>query len=174
MATVRPFRALRPTPEAAPEVACVPYDVVDTEEARTLARGHPRSFLHVIRPEIDLPPGTDEHDEAVYAKGAQNLLAFAASDFMTIDGAPGLYVYRLVMNGRPQTGVFGLVSTREYRDETILKHEKTRPDKEDDRTRHILAQEAHAEPVMLTYRGTGAIDDLVAAAMESEPLYDFQ
>ncbi len=174
MATVRPFRALRPTPEAARDVACVPYDVIDAEEARMLARGHPRSFLHVIRPEIDLPPGTDEHDDVVYAKGAENLRTFAASDFMTEDDAPALYVYRLVMNGRPQTGVFGLVSTREYDEDVILKHEKTRPDKEDDRTRHIVEQQAHAEPVMLTYRAAGAIDDLVATITAGEPLYDFE
>jgi uncharacterized protein (DUF1015 family) len=174
MATVRPLRALRPTPEAAADVACVPYDVVDTDEARALARGNARSFLHVVRPEIDLPPGTDEHADAVYEKGAENLRAFAAADFMTEDEAPQLYVYRLVMNGRPQTGVFGLASAREYDGDVILKHEKTRPDKEDDRTRHILTQRAHAEPVMLTYRGTDAVDALVAAATEAEPLYDFR
>jgi len=174
MATVRPFRALRPLPEAAPQVACVPYDVVDAAEARDLARGNARSFLHVIRPEIDLPQGMDEHDDAVYEKGAENLRALAKSDYMTEDEAPQLYVYRLIMNGRAQTGVFGLVATAEYDDDTILKHEKTRPDKEDDRTRHILTQQAHAEPVMLTYRGTDAVDELVAAAMETEPLYDFR
>jgi len=174
MATVSPLRALRPTPDAARDVACVPYDVIDSEEARTLARGHPRSFLHVIRPEIDLPPGTDEHDDAVYARGAANLRAFAASDFMTADAEPRLYVYRLVMNGREQTGVFGLVSVKEYDDDVILKHERTRPEKEDDRMRHIREQEAHAEPVMLTYRGTPAIDEMVAATMKAEPLYDFE
>ncbi len=148
--------------------------MIDTAEARDLARGNARSFLHVIRPEIDLPVGTDEHDAAVYEKGAENLRALAASDYMTEDEAPQLYVYRLVMNGRAQTGVFGLVAAAEYDDDTILKHEKTRPDKEDDRTRHIVTQSAHAEPVMLTYRGTDAVDELVAAAMETEPVYDFR
>ncbi|MEO0741934.1 MAG: DUF1015 family protein [Bacteroidota bacterium] len=173
MATVHPFRALRPLPEHAEEVACVPYDVINTEEALQLAEGRPRSFLHVIRPEIDLPPGTDEHDEAVYAKGAQNLRALAADEATVQEVTPALYVYQLVMDERPQVGVFACVSVAEYDDDTILKHEKTRPTKEDDRTRHILTQEAHAEPVMLTYRGTDAIDALVNDAMEDKPLYDF-
>ncbi|HLT46470.1 MAG TPA: DUF1015 family protein [Rubricoccaceae bacterium] len=174
MATVRPFRALRPHPDYAAQVASVPYDVVSSAEAAELARGKPFSFLHVIRPEIDLPPGTDEHDAAVYEKGAENLRRFAESEAFLEEDAPALYVYRLVMNGRAQTGLFGLVSVAEYDADVILKHEKTRPDKEDDRTRHILTQRAHAEPVMLTYRGTDAIDDAVAETTETEPLYDFQ
>lgn len=174
MASVRPFRALRPAPEHAEDVASVPYDVISTAEARELADGNPRSFLHVVRPEIDLPEGTDEHDDAVYEKGAENLRALAASDAFVREDDPALYVYRLVMNGRSQTGVVGLVSVEEYDDGRILKHEDTRPDKEDDRTRHLVAQRAHAEPVMLTYRGQAEIDDLVAEAMESEPLYDFR
>lgn len=174
MATVRPFRALRPTAAAAANVASVPYDVISVAEARELADGNPDSFLHVVRPEIDLPEGTDEHDDAVYAKGAENLRAFAERGLLVEEDAPALYVYRLVMNGREQTGVVGLVSTQEYDDDLIVKHENTRPDKEDDRTRHIVTQRAHAEPVMLTYRGEDAVDALVAATVETEPLYDFQ
>lgn len=174
MATVRPFRALRPHPDFAEQVASVPYDVVSSEEAAELAHGKPYSFLHVIRPEIGLPPGTDEHADAVYAQGAATLRRFAESPAFVEEDAPALYVYRLVMNGRAQTGLFGLVAVAEYDNETILKHEKTRPDKEDDRLRHILTQRAHAEPVMLTYRGTDALDAAVAAVMETEPLYDFQ
>ncbi len=174
MATVRAFRALRPHPDFAEQVASVPYDVIDSAEARELARGNPHSFLHVIRPEIDLPEGTDEHDAAVYEQGAENLRRLAEGESFVEEAEPALYVYRLVMNGRAQTGIFGLVSVEEYDDDVILKHEKTRPDKEDDRTRHILTQRAHAEPVMLTYRGTDAIDEAVEAAMEAEPLYDFQ
>ncbi len=173
MATVRPFRALRPLPDFAKEVASVPYDVIDSAEARDLADGKPNSFLHVIRPEVDLPDGTDEHADEVYAKGAENLASFADGPLFLEENEPGLYVYRLTMNGRSQTGIFGLVSTAEYDADLILKHEKTRPDKEDDRTRHILEQRAHAEAVMLTYRGTDAIDEAVDLAMESEPLYDF-
>ena len=174
MASVRPFRALRPAPELAEHVASVPYDVVSVDEARALAAGNEHSFLHVVRPEIDLPEGTDEHADEVYAKGAEALRALAASEAFVRDAAPRLYVYRLVMNGRAQTGIVGLVSAAEYDDDVILKHENTRPDKEDDRTRHLLEQRAHAEPVMLTYRGDDAIDAAVAEAMEGEPLYDFR
>ena len=174
MASVRPFRALRPAPEHAEHVASVPYDVVSTAEARELAEGNPRSFLHVVRPEIDLPEGTDEHDDAVYEKGAENLRALADSDAFVREDVPALYVYRLVMTGRSQTGVVGLVSVAEYDNDQILKHEDTRPDKEDDRTRHIVTQRAHAEPVMLTYRGVAEIDDLVAETMAGDPLYDFR
>ncbi len=173
MATVLPFRALRPAPGHAQEVASVPYDVVNTEEARRLAEGKPRSFLHVIRPEIDLPEGTDEHDDRVYEQGAETLRRFAESDAFVTEEDPAFYVYRLVMDGRPQAGIFGLVTVREYDDDTILKHEKTRPDKEDDRTRHIVTQQAHAEPVMLTYRGSARVNDLVRDAMRGAPLYGF-
>ena len=114
MASVRPFRALRPVPADAERVASVPYDVVSVDEARDLARGNALSFLHVVRPEIDLPAGTDEHADAVYAGGAAALAAFAAGEHFTEDAAPGLFVYRLVMNGRAQTGVVGLVSAAAY------------------------------------------------------------
>jgi uncharacterized protein (DUF1015 family) len=177
MASVRPFRALRPVPADAERVASVPYDVVSVAEASELARGNELSFLHVVRPEIDLPAGTDEHDDAVYDGGAAALAAFAAGDHFTEDVEPGLFVYRLIMNGRAQTGVVGLVSAAAYDSREfggILRHENTRPDKEDDRTRHVRTQRAHAEPVMLTYRGADAIDALVAEAMEGEPLYDFK
>ena len=174
MATLHPFRALRPRPQDAEAVASVPYDVVSVAEARRLAAGNDKSFLHVIRPEIDLPEGTDEHAPEVYEKGAENLHRFAASAFMQTEDAPGLYVYRLVMNGRAQTGLFGGVAVAEYDDGTILKHEETRPAKEDDRTRHILTQRAHAEPVMLTYRGDDEVERLTEEAMQADPLYDFE
>ncbi len=172
MATVLPFRALRPAPGRAGEVASVPYDVVNTEEARALAEGKPYSFLHVIRPEIDLPHA-DEHADEVYEQGAEALRRFAASDAFVEENEPAFYVYRLTMDGRAQAGLFGLVTVEEYDDDTILKHEKTRPDKEDDRTRHLVTQRAHAEPVMLTYRGTPTISALVMEAMQGEPLYAF-
>lgn len=174
MCIVHPFRALRPIPQKVREVACVPYDVIDTEEARALAEGKPLSFLHVIRPEIDLPKGTDEHAPEVYEKGAENLRVFKAGDHTVLDDEPSLYVYRLVMNGRAQTGVFACVAVSDYDADRILKHEKTRPTKEEDRTKHILAQRAHAEPVMLTYRGSDAIDRVVAQTTSGESLYDFE
>ena len=177
MASVRPFRPLRPTADVVADVASVPYDVVSVSEARDLARGNALSFLHVVRPEIDLPDGADEHADAVYDGGAAALAAFAAGDDFTQDDAPGLFVYRLTMNGRDQTGVVGLVSAAAYDSREaggILRHENTRPDKEDDRTRHIRTQRAHAEPVMLTYRAQDAVDAVVAETMETEPLYDFR
>ncbi|GIV61275.1 MAG: hypothetical protein KatS3mg044_0141 [Rhodothermaceae bacterium] len=172
MAILHPFRALRPVPEKAAEVACVPYDVIDTEEARKLAEGKPLSFLHVIRPEIDLPEGTDEHDDAVYEKGAENLWKYARSPYALQEAAPSVYVYRLIMDGRAQTGIFGCVSVADYDNDVILKHEKTRPDKEDDRTRHILTQRAHAEPVMLTFRDDEAVLRILEATQAQTPLYD--
>jgi len=173
MATLHPFRAVRPLPQHVKEIASVPYDVVDSAEAQARAQGKPRSFLHIVRPEIDLPPSVDEHDDAVYEQGAVNLRQFVEADYTLQEGEPAVYVYRLVMDGRKQTGVFGGVSVAEYDDGTLVKHEKTRPPKEKDRTRHILAQQAHAEPVMLTYRDQTAIHDLVSDIQNDEPLYDF-
>lgn len=173
MATLHPFRAVRPTSDKVEAVASVPYDVVSVAEARDLAEGNPLSFLHVARPEIDLPPGTDEHADEVYEQGAENLRAFVEADYTLQEEAPYVYVYRLVMDGRAQTGIFGCVSVKEYDDDTILKHEKTRPVKEDDRTRHILTMEAHAEPVMLTFRDDERVNALIDAVQESDPLYDF-
>ncbi len=173
MATLHPFRALRPFPEKVEAVASVPYDVINTEEAHQMARGNPESFLHVIRPEIDFPGGIDAHDEAVYDQGAENLRRYARSSISLQEEEPALYVYRLVMHEREQTGLFGCVAVAEYDDDTILKHENTRPDKEDDRTRHILTQHAHAEPVMLTYRDTETINQRVDGIKEGQPLYDF-
>lgn len=174
MALLHPFRAVRPVPERVVEVACVPYDVINVEEARTLATGKPFSFLHVIRPEIDLPEDVDEHAPEVYERGAANLEAFVDSDATVQEELPSMYVYRLIMDGRSQTGVFSCVAVREYDEDLILKHENTRPAKEEDRTRHILMQRAHAEPVMLTYRNEESVDAIVRSEVETEPLYDFR
>ena len=172
MAHLHPFRALRPVPEKAAEVACVPYDVINTAEARQLAQGKPASFLHIIRPEIDLPEGLDEHEDAVYETGAKNLKEFAAGPDSLQEALPSLYVYRLIMDGRSQTGIFGCVSVDDYDNDVILKHELTRPVKEDDRTRHILEQQAHAEPVMLTFKDHPGVAQVIAQTMDLEPLYD--
>jgi len=174
MATLHPFRAVRPRPEYLEEIASVPYDVVSTDEARERAEGRPRSFLHVVRPEIDRSPEVDVHDDAVYEQGAVNLRQFVGADYTVQEDTPALYVYRLVMDGREQTGVFAGASVAEYDDGTIVKHEETRPAKEDDRTRHILSQQAHAEPVMFTYRDREAIHDLVERVQKGDPLYDFE
>ena len=174
MAILHPFRALRPAADRVKEVASVPYDVVDTGEARQLAAGRPHSFLHVIRPEIDLPEGTSEYADEVYEKGAENLRRLRESDVMMQEERPMLYVYRLQMDDREQTGIFGCVGVADYDQGTILKHEETRPAKEDDRTRHIVTQKAHAEPVMLTFRDQQRVTQLMQEITRGEPLYDFE
>ena len=174
MSTVRPFRAVRPaTPDLAARVASVPYDVVDTAEAKGLASGNPVSFLHVIRPEIDLPEGTDSHADEVYAQGSHAYRTLVADGTLVHDGEPGLFVYRQVMGDHAQLGVMGCCAVDEYDDDTVKKHEKTRPDKEDDRVRHLLSLPAHSEPVFLAYHDEPAIDDVVARVVAGEPLYDF-
>ena len=174
MAIVHPFRAVRPVPEVAHEVACVPYDVINTAEARVLAGNNDRSFLHIIRPEIDLPVEVDDYNDRVYEKGAQNLAHFVKSEHVVQEDEPSLYLYKLVMDGTSHTGVFGCVSVDEYDQNLILKHENTRAVKEADRTRHILTQNAHAEPVMLTFRSTDTIQSIIEQTMIHEPLYDFE
>ena len=169
-----PFRALRPaTPELAASIASVPYDVVNREEAAALAAGNPRSFLHVGRPDIDLPPETDPHDDRIYAKGRENLDRFVREGTLVRDRDKTLYIYRLVMDGRSQTGVVGCVHIDDYENDVIKKHEKTRRDKEDDRTRHVLTLNANAEPVFLTVKDDAALDRLMAEATKAAPLYDF-
>ncbi len=172
MVTLHPFRAVRPVPEYAAEIACVPYDVVSTDEARVLADGRPLSFLRVIRPEIDLAPGMDQYDDAVYEKGADNLRKYVVGPHSLEEKDPSLYVYRIIMNGRAQTGIFGCVSVSDYDSDVILKHEKTRPVKEDDRTRHIITQRAHAEPIMLTFRDHPGVARVLDATTETTPIYD--
>jgi uncharacterized protein (DUF1015 family) len=165
---------LRPRPDLASQVASVPYDVVDTAEARALAAGNPHSFLHVVRPEIDLAPETDIHDDAVYAQGPRALSGLLEHGSLVRDDERALYLYRQIMGDHAQIGVVGCSSVDEYDRGLIKKHEKTRPDKEDDRTRHVLTLSAHAGPVFLTYRGTARIDAAVESVMSTEaPLYDF-
>jgi uncharacterized protein (DUF1015 family) len=173
MAVVVPLPALRPRRDLAAEVAAVPYDVVSTAEAAALAEGRPHCFLHVTRPEIDMAAGTDPHAPEVYRAGADALAGFVADGTLVRDPEPALYVYQLRVDGHRQVGVMGRCAVDEYDEGRIKKHEKTRPDKEDDRTRHLLTLSCHPEPVFLTYRGTAAIDERVAAAQATEPLYDF-
>ena len=172
MATLRPFRALRPSPERASAVAAVPYDVVSTAEARELAKENPLSFLHVSRAEIDLPDGTDPHGDAVYARAAENFERLRHQAPLSRDEAPSLYVYRLERGGHVQTGVAGVCSLAEYDSDRIRKHERTRRDKEDDRTRHMVRLGAQTGPVFLTYRGERPIDELVERIVRGRPLFD--
>jgi len=173
MAGLAPFRALRPSPSTAARVAAVPYDVVNTDEARALAAGNPLSFLHVSRPEIDLPPGTDLHGDDVYATGVKNFERLKAAAPLLVEETPRLYVYRLRMGGHSQIGLAGCFSVDDYDGDVIRKHEHTRRDKEDDRTRHLLDLRAQTGPVFLTYRARPAIDGLVERITTGEPLYDF-
>lgn len=172
MAVIRPFRALRPPAERAQAVASVPYDVVNTEEARALAEGNPLSFLHVSRPEIDLPPGTDLYSDAVYRKAVENFEKLIAAGPLQKETEPCLYLYRLIMGQHEQVGIVACCSIDEYDNNTIRKHERTRRDKEDDRTRHMLMLRAQTGPVFLTYRRRAEIDAQVAGAITAEPLYD--
>ena len=170
---LNPFRAVRPAPALAARVAAVPYDVVNRSEAVELARGNPFSFLHVGRSDIDLPEDVDPCDPRIYAQARAALERFQAAGTLLKDASPSIYVYQQVMDGRAQTGIVGCVHIDDYEHDVIRKHEKTRPDKEDDRTRHVLALMANAEPVFLTYRGRVEVDRVVAPALEAPPLYDF-
>lgn len=169
MALVRPFRALRPPPALAARVASPPYDVINTREARALAAGNPDSFLRVARPEVDLGAGVDEHADEVYAQGARNLAELRDRGVLVQDPSPRLYVYAQVMGAHRQVGLVGCVSVDEYDRDVIRKHEKTRADKEDDRTRHLDALDAHDEPVFLAYRAQPATDAVVAAVTALPP-----
>lgn len=173
MVAVYPFRALRPVPERAAQVAAVPYDVVDTAEARALAADNPLSFLHVSRPEIDLPDEVDIYSDEVYEKARENFQRLIAVCPLVTEDEPSLYIYRLRMGHHTQTGIAACFSVDEYDADLIRKHEKTRRDKEDDRTRHILALRAQTGPVFLVYRPHERLDELVHNAMASAPLYDF-
>jgi uncharacterized protein (DUF1015 family) len=174
VAIIRPFKALRPPPERAKQVSSVPYDVVTTEEARRLARGNPLSFLHISRPEIDLPQGTDIYSEPVYRKALDNFEGLIKDCPLQAEEAPSIYLYRLIMGEHEQTGVVACASIDEYDQDVIRKHERTRRDKEDDRTRHMLILKAQTGPVFLTYRARQDIDKMVTEATKTNPLFDFQ
>src|SRR3954471_5441522 len=173
MATIKPFPALRPKPELAARICELPYDVMSSEEAREMARGNELSFLHVSKPEIDLPPGTDLYDPAVYAKGRENFQKLISSGALKQDAAPAFYLYRQVMGAHSQIGLVAAASCQEYLDNIIKKHEFTRPDKEDDRVRHIETLNSQTGPVFLVYRATKHLNELVAPRAEKEPHIDF-
>ncbi|HLG14829.1 MAG TPA: DUF1015 family protein [Blastocatellia bacterium] len=173
MALIRAFQALRPPSNKAGQVAAVPYDVVNTEEARQLASDNPLSFLHISRPEIDLPAGADPYAEAVYQKAADNFDKLKRECPLIVEQTPSIYVYRLRMGEHQQTGIAACCSVDEYDAGLIRKHERTRKDKEDDRTRHMVALRAQTGPVFLTYRGRAEIQALVSDVQAANPLCDF-
>src|SRR2546423_3643644 len=162
MATIKPFAALRPAPELASQICELPYDVMSSAEARQIAAGNPLSFLHVSKPEIDLPPATDSYDPIVYAKGKENFTELISRGVLKQDKQPCFYLYRQVMGGHSQVGLVAVASCEDYLLNTIRKHELTRPDKEDDRVRHIEALNSQTGPVFLTYRAVDAIDAVIA------------
>jgi len=172
MAKIMPFHGLVPTPEKAKEVAAVPYDVVNSEEAAALAEGNPLSFLHVSRPEIDMDSGIDLHDDSVYAKAAENFKKLCEIAPLTLDEEEHLYIYRLIMGDHVQTGILGAASATDYCNNIIKKHEKTRQDKEDDRTRHVMTLRSHTGPTFLTYKDSDEIDALVAELSSGAPTFD--
>ena len=172
MATVKPFRAVRPVKQYADKVISLPYDVMNRQEAAEMAEGNPYSFLHICRAEIDLPQA-EQHSQEVYAKARDNIADFMAKGILTQEEAPALYVYREIMEGRVQTGIFGCVSVDEYRDNIIKKHELTRVEKEIDRINHFDVCNANTEPVFLTYRDDKRIRVIVEGwAQTHEPEYD--
>ena len=173
MASIFPFAALRPAPHAAAAVAAVPYDVVNTDEARALADGNALSFLHVSRAEIDLPGRTDPHSDEVYERAAENFRDLKTRAPLVEEDTPTFYAYRLQMGGHTQTGLAACFSIDEYDRDVIRKHEKTRPDKEDDRTRHMLAIGAQTGPVFLAYPASTAVDAVVEPVTAGVPLFDF-
>ena len=173
MAIIKPFRALRPMPAKAAAVAAVPYDVVSAEEARALAGDNPLSFLRVSRPEIEMPEGVNVYADEVYAKAAANFDRLIAQAPLVIEDEPSFYLYRLVMAGREQTGLVACCSVDEYDNDTIRKHERTRKDKEDDRTRHMLTISAQTGPILLTHRPSAAVKELAQKITATEPLFDF-
>jgi len=173
MATIKPFAAVRPKPELAARICELPYDVMSSEEARQVAAGNPLSFLHVSKPEIDLPPTTNPYDPAVYDKGRENFQKLIAAGALRQDPQPRFYLYRQVLGQHQQVGLVAAASCAEYSANVIKKHELTRPDKEDDRVRHIEALHAQTGPVFLTYRAVAKLDELFTKRIADQPDIDF-
>lgn len=173
MAQFKPFKALRPTKEYASRVAALPYDVMNSAEAKEMVKGNPYSFLHIDKAEIDLPDGTDIYSPEVYLKAKENLINSEAQGIMKTDEKPCFYIYRQIMNGREQTGLVGCACVDDYINNHIKKHELTRADKEADRIRHVDTCDANTGPIFLCYKGQGGIDEIINKYKALEPEYDF-
>jgi uncharacterized protein (DUF1015 family) len=173
MAALRPFKGYRPRPELASQVAAKPYDVLNSEEALTEAKDKPLSFLHVGKPEIDLPSDIPLYDERVYQKGKENLQRLMTDGVLQEDPRPSFYLYAQTMNDHTQYGLVGCASVEEYLNDTIKKHELTRKDKEDDRTKHVKVTNAHSGPIFLTYRARPDLDAIVDKVRSAPPINDF-
>ncbi len=173
MAIIKPFKGLRPKPEFAEKVASPPYDVLNTEEARAMAKDNPYSFLHINKPEIDLPVGTNLYDDAVYAKGRENLERFIKEGVFIQDEKPCFYVYRQIMGNHQQIGLVAGASVEDYENNVIKKHELTRAEKEEDRVKHVDTLNAQTGPVFLTYKASDEVDRLMEKITQRRPVYDF-
>ena len=173
MAIIRPFCALRPPVHLAPRVASLPYDVMDVEEARQMAAGNTESFLHVSRPEIDLSPGIDPHDDDVHLRGRQNLDSFRTSRVLNKEVVPCYYIYRQRMGAIVQTGLVACASVDDYQSGVIKKHEHTRADKEEDRVKHIDRLDANDEPVFYIFRSQPEVEEILSGVIFERPEYDF-
>lgn len=174
MAIVKPFRGLRPPKQFAEETACLPYDVMNSDEAAKMAAGKSRSLLHITRAEIDCPPGTDIHSDKVYSKAVENFNSFQSNGWLNEDSEARYYIYAQTMNGRTQYGLVGCAATEDYENGIIRKHELTRPDKEEDRMILTRYLNANIEPVFFSYKAVPEIDAIVRSIVENEPAeYDF-
>ena len=174
MAIVKPFRGLRPPRALVSDLACLPYDVMNAEEARKMAKGKECSLLHITRSEIDLPAGADSHSEEVYSKSVENFSKWQKKGWLIQDSEPHFYIYAQTMKGRTQYGIVGCASVEDYLNGIIKKHELTRPDKEQDRMVHVRVNNANIEPVFFTYPAVKDLDDIVNNIVENEtPEYDF-
>ena len=173
MAVIRPFKAIRPRKEYACKIAALPYDVMDSEEARIMAKDNPYSFLHVDKAEIDLDKNINVYDTKVYEKARENLNNLVEKGAMIQDERPQLFIYRLIMNGRAQTGIVGCTSIDDYLNDVIKKHEHTREDKEKDRINHVDTCDAHTGPIFMTYRYNEEINEIVDLLTKNNPLYEF-
>ena len=173
MAVVRPFKGIRPSKDLASKVAALPYDVMNSDEAREMVKGNPYSFLHVDKAEIDLPKEIDLYDKRVYEKAADNLNSMIEKGILVGDKKPELYIYRQIMNEKMQTGIVGCTSIDDYMNNIIKKHEFTRADKEQDRINHVNFCNANTGPIFLTYRHRQDIDDIISKETKKEPEYNF-
>jgi len=173
MAVIKPFKGIRPPRELVEQVASRPYDVLNSEEARAEADGNPNSLYHIIKPEIDFEPGTDEHDEKVYQKAVENFTAFKNKGWLVQDEQEQYYVYAQTMNGRTQYGLVVCASVDDYMKGNIKKHELTRKDKEEDRMKHVRINNANIEPVFFAYPHHAELDAIVKSVIAGEPEYDF-
>ncbi len=173
MAIVKPFKGVRPPRNFVTEVASRPYDVLNSEEARAECEGNPRSLYHIIKPEIDFAPGTDEHDPKVYSKAVENFNAFQANGWLVQDEKEHYYIYAQTMDGRTQYGIVVAANVADYMNGIIKKHELTRRDKEEDRMKHVRVQNANIEPVFFAFPDNAVLQQVIDTVRQKEPEYDF-